>query len=70
MNTLGVSTTDKNFFLSPITMALLINGSSALILSSMGTGAMFSPPAVIINSKTENVELHFQKSNHDDAYIF
>lgn len=42
---------DKNFFLSPITMALLTIGSSFFTASSIGTGGTFSPPAVIIKSR-------------------
>ena len=45
----------KNFLLSPITMILLIKGSSALILFSINTGGMFSPPAVIIISKDQRI---------------
>ena len=41
----------KNFLLSPITMILLIKGSSAFTVFSISTGGMFSPPAVIIISK-------------------
>lgn len=52
--TLRVNRQERNFLLSPITIALLINGISALIDFSMGTGAIFSPPAVMINSKNNN----------------
>ena len=31
-------------------------GSSSFTLSSIGTGGIFSPPAVIINSETKKVE--------------
>ena len=49
--TFSVTSTTKNFCLSPTSIQLLtILGSSALILSSIGTGATFSPPAVIISS--------------------
>jgi len=41
----------RNFFLSPMTVALeTMSFSSYLMLSSIGTGGMFSPPAVIISS--------------------
>lgn len=42
----------KNFLLSPMMMILLSIGSSFRIVSSSGTGATFSPPAVIISSRT------------------
>lgn len=48
-----VSSMDRNFLLSPISMALLISGRASLTASSVGTGGMFSPPAVMINSKTK-----------------
>jgi len=38
---------DRNFRWSPTTMQLLTHGSSFFTASSIGTGAMFSPPAVI-----------------------
>mmetsp|Transcript_49223 Transcript_49223/g.107332 ORF Transcript_49223/g.107332 Transcript_49223/m.107332 type:complete len:263 (+) Transcript_49223:794-1582(+) len=38
------------FFLSPIIMQFETAGQSFLMFSSMGTGATFSPPAVMINS--------------------
>lgn len=41
---------DRNFLWSPISMALLMMGSSVFTASSMGTGGTFSPPAVMINS--------------------
>jgi len=47
---------DKNFFLSPITMALLTIGSSFLTASSIGMGGTFSPPAVIIKSRPKEKE--------------
>ena len=50
-HTCNVNKHDKNFLLSPITIAEATGGSSALIWSSMGTGAIFSPPAVIIISR-------------------
>ena len=45
---------DINFLLSPIAIQLLIQGRAAFTLFSIGTGAMFSPPAVIIISEEEN----------------
>jgi len=39
-----------NFLLSPIIMQLEMPSQVALILSSIGTGAMFSPPAPMISS--------------------
>ena len=48
--TLSVNKQERNFLLSPITMTLLIRGTSSLIASSIGTGGIFSPPAVIISS--------------------
>ena len=38
------------FLLSPMTITLLRNGTSSLMRSSMGTGAMFSPPDVMMIS--------------------
>jgi hypothetical protein len=46
--TLSVIKTVKYFFLSPITIQLLTRyGNSTFIASSIGIGAIFSPPAVI-----------------------
>lgn len=45
-----VTSIARNFFLSPTKNALLMNGNSALTFCSMGTGGMFSPPAVISSS--------------------
>ena len=55
--TIRVSKQERNFFLSPITMALLTTGSSLLMASSISVGATFSPPAVIRSSvKRKNVK--------------
>ena len=48
--TLSVTTQDRYFLLSPMSMTLLRKGTASLILSSIGTGAMFSPPDVMISS--------------------
>ena len=40
----------RNFLLSPITITLLMKGSSFLMAFSMSTGGMFSPPDVMISS--------------------
>lgn len=48
--TLRVSSMERNLSLSPISMALLMMGTSAFRASSIGTGGMFSPPAVMISS--------------------
>ena len=62
--TLSVSKHDKNFLLSPINIALLRIGTSTLSCSSIGTGAMFSPPAVMINSETKNgLQMQLQRSD-------
>ena len=50
--TLSVSKHDRNFLLSPINMTLLNMGTSTFNCSSIGTGAMFSPPAVMMISET------------------
>ena len=50
-HTFKVSSMDRNFLWSPISMALLMIGSSVFTASSMGTGGTFSPPAVMINSE-------------------
>ena len=65
-HTCNVNKHDKNFLLSPITIAEATSGSSALIWSSMGTGAIFSPPAVIIISRGKKgryILLSVSKSN-------
>lgn len=46
-----VSSMERNFLLSPISMALLMSGMASLTASSMGTGGIFSPPAVMISSR-------------------
>ena len=48
--TLNVKKQDKNFRLSPSKITFDRHGSSSLTAASMGTGAIFSAPAVIINS--------------------
>ena len=49
--TLRVTTHVTYFLLSPMIMTLLRKGTSLLMWSSMGTGAMFSPPEVMISSE-------------------
>jgi hypothetical protein len=44
---------ERNLSLSPSSMALLTMDASAFTASSMGTGGMFSPPAVMISSEEE-----------------
>ena len=48
--TLNVSKQDMNFRFSPIKTTFEIQGNASLIAFSIGIGAMFSPPAVMINS--------------------
>ena len=48
--TLSVRRMERNFLLSPMSIQLLMTGSSCLTFSSIGTGATFSPPAVIKSS--------------------
>ena len=64
--TFRVNKQERNFFLSPITIALLTIGSSFLIVSSIGIGATFSPPAVMIISETTivNQKILTQTRNH------
>ena len=50
LHTLNVSSIDRNLRLSPMSIALLMQGNCVLTSSSITAGAMFSPPAVIINS--------------------
>ena len=50
ISTLKVRKTERNFCRSPMRMALAMHGNSVLMFSSIGTGATFSPPAVMINS--------------------
>lgn len=59
--TLMVSSIDRNFLLSPISMALLMSGTASLTASSMGTGGMFSPPAVMISSEKTHTHTHRAK---------
>ena len=56
MLTFSVIRQEINFLLSPMRTALLINGACFLMWSSIGTGAMFSPPAVMINSIRNNIK--------------
>ena len=49
-----------NLRLSPIKMALEIQGKASLMLSSINVGAMFSPPAVIINSFIRPIKHEFK----------
>uniref|UniRef100_A0A0K2V695 Uncharacterized protein n=1 Tax=Lepeophtheirus salmonis TaxID=72036 RepID=A0A0K2V695_LEPSM len=63
MFTLSVRRQDKNFFLSPITIALLRRGISILIISSIKTGGTFSPPAVIISSLIRPVTLKYPSAS-------
>ena len=56
--TLMVSSMDRNFLLSPISMALLISGTASFTASSIGTGGMFSPPAVMISSEINYKDTH------------
>ena len=58
--TFSVRSMERNFFLSPTSIALLMIATSSLTESSIGTGGMFSPPAVIIISAKENEFLHKQ----------
>ena len=51
--TLSVMRQVRYSLLSPTTITLLRNGISLLILSSMGTGWIFSPPDVVIMSESE-----------------
>ena len=48
--TLNVSRQDTNFRFSPIKITFEIQGNASLMAFSIGIGAMFSPPAVMINS--------------------
>lgn len=54
--TFMVSSIDRNFLLSPISMALLMSGTASLTASSMGMGGMFSPPAVMISSEKTHTQ--------------
>jgi hypothetical protein len=49
-STLKVISAAINLWFSPISIIFEHAGHSSLKLSSIGTGATFSPPAVIINS--------------------
>ena len=50
ISTLKVRKHVRNFFLSPIRTTLEMHGKADLMLSSIGTGATFSPPAVMMSS--------------------
>lgn len=49
-HTFKVSSMDRNFLWSPISMAQLTMGNSVFTASSMGMGGTFSPPAVMMSS--------------------
>lgn len=49
-STFNVRRIERNFLLSPMSTALLMHGNWDFTSSSIKTGAMFSPPAVIISS--------------------
>ena len=49
-STLRVRRQLRNFLLSPMSMALLRQGSSSMMPSSISTGGTFSPPAVMMSS--------------------
>lgn len=55
IHTLRVTRQTRYFCLSPMITTLLRNGTAALILLSIGTGATFSPPEVMINSVVVNM---------------
>ena len=65
--TFSVMRTDKNFRLSPTTMQLLMQGSCSLIASSIGTGATFSPPAVI---RSSSKKIYGKVLNGEDADLY
>lgn len=48
--TFRVMSMDRNFLLSPINIQLDTQGRHSFTVSSIGTGAIFSPPAVMISS--------------------
>lgn len=60
----------KNFLLSPITMILLIKGSSDLTVFSIITGGMFSPPAVIIISKGRDKIIRIRRRTFKRCHTF
>ena len=60
--TLSVTSIERNFLLSPISIQLLMRGHSFLMMSSIGMGGMFSPPAVMINSVGGKQELQSQSA--------
>lgn len=53
-HTLSVRSIERNFRLSPTNIQWLMIGNSSFTDSSIGQGAIFSPPAVIINSENIN----------------
>ncbi len=70
--TFRVKSIDKNFLLSPMSMALLMIGSSLFTASSMGTGGTFSPPAVMISSEWREGTLTlrlFMTQNRDNGVV-
>ena len=50
MLTLSEMSIERNFLLSPMSIQFETSGNASLTSFSMGTGATFSPPAVISNS--------------------
>jgi hypothetical protein len=70
LDTFSVSSIDKNFLLSPTNIQLLTQGKCSFTTSSMGTGATFSPPAVIKiseNQSTVNQTLEKQTKKRQDG---
>lgn len=49
-----VTRQERYFLLSPMMKTLLRNGTSVLIRFSIGTGAIFSPPLVMMSSRYRN----------------
>ena len=64
MLTFRVRRMDRNFRLSPISIQLLMQGNRSRTLSSIKTGGMFSPPAVMINSEPTNIKIIIRKQNN------
>ncbi|KAF3851365.1 hypothetical protein F7725_013137 [Dissostichus mawsoni] len=55
--TLSVIMMERNFSLSPISMALLMMATSDFTESSMSTGGMFSPPALTFDPSCDEEEV-------------
>lgn len=69
-STFNVRRMERNFLLSPISIALLMHGSCAFTSSSINTGGTFSPPAVIISSYKSTRHLKVKRLPEMQRWLF